>query len=1278
MVEVSPQLAPSPAVSVEPFEPKEYQMVLKDLHLMNGSNSILKGVTFAVENGKLLGILGESGAGKTTLLRLLARKLNETVLNITGQGLLPKEIWFIAQEDVLYEFDTPRRVVAFLHQLLYAEGLEKANEVAGELLKKVHFPTSLADRQIGTMDHGLSVGARRLLNVALALCSKAKVILLDEPTTGLDSTTAANLVSVLKEVCSSLGCTAVCTIHQPSDEALIMFDEIIVMNEGMAYGSTYEAAKESLQSLPASGEEKEEDLQLELQSRAEVLLQATKRHLLPQTTLPVNWTAADDERYCSGDSFKDQLSLLENMYEVPLGRQSWLLLQRFAIRNWENPFALRFRFAIVTILAILIGVCFYDLSFHDPRNIRDIFGVFMAVIGTTFVPIVVSAGFFPAEKPSLLNELSQSKRYDLGPYLICRTLFDMIVALLCSGGAFIIAGMVGIPRLWERFWFSLLLQSFNSDSFGFLLSVRFPPEIAIPALIPTVAFLSVLVGTAVAAPEEKDSGWIFHSLKHLSFFKYGFTALASDQFPFITGSCAPGTDRCSFANSDAAMKAFGLVDPKSFVGSFRLQWIVLVGFLLTQRLGCYLLLRGIVASSKFTYKAATNWDQKKAADEEKRLAAGEASPTVDPVPTPAVTPTTAAQSALVEVPVDPEGGAPLKKSDHLHSFIGSSVKGRYLELQWNIHIIASHSTGMPLIGETTEKILLHPQTGKTVSGEVLGVLGPASCGKTVLLKALCWQLPISGFVKDGSTVDVTCAFDAATDDPFVPGVRFVYQNDAFIPGDTVSSAIKRQLGFAMKEDPKTFDDSVRSILRVMSLSHVADKRADEISGGQMRRLSIACQLAHRPSITLLDEPTSGLDSELALEVIACLRKFARSSNAIVICTLNQPGKRLLPCVDQFLFLAQGHAVFHGSLHEATEHFQLSSEDIAERCLTDVILERLRHVTPPVAPSASPRPTQPTESVGTVFHPRNSPALSRVIRMSPSTAYQSPSGVGPFLTRMRLILQRNAESRLANPVQYFLEQLLKFVAFLLVLAILFIQVKDDYMVNRMGLILVVNAAVGFVAFMTPVILFSRDRVVFERETRAGDYSPLTYQMARWMFESPVEIAFLTVGSVALFYIVGFKGNVGIFIGSHLLCYLSCYGFGSVLAALPFSVSVNGGIGAFMIVVMMLGGDFVVTPHQIDRMKILYACEVFSPVRHGLVLDILNEADASPIGSILMGSLGLNRSIDKWGPCWGMLAGNFLLFRILAILFSWGDVALERWKVGRMYRTSESGSTSANTQ
>ena len=691
-------------------EESTYAMVLDELVLKSGQSPILRGVSIAVPTGRFLGVLGESGAGKTTLLRFIARKLDETVLTIEGRGVLPDEIWYIAQEDVLYEYDTPRRAVTFLHQMLYNSSGEEANAKAEEFLRRVRFPMELVDQHIGSLDGGgLSVGTRRLLNVALALCSEAKVILLDEPTTGLDSTTAANLVSVIRDICHDMNCTAICTIHQPSDEALGFFDEIVVMSEGRAFTTP------DVVPLEESGGEF---------SRAEVLLMMMNQRELEPCVLP-NWSAEERAKYVGEEPIDQQLEKLESAHSIPFLRQFWILLRRFWYRNWDNFFALRFRVLIGIGLQAMIGFCYWQLPYDDPRALRDHLGAYMAVIGTTFVPIVISAGFFPAEKPSLLNEMSQSKRFGLPAYLLGRTLFDLFVATLGSVSIFVFGGMVGVQGNWARLWFTVLLQAFCSDAFGFMLSVRLSPELSISAMIPAVGFLSVLLGTGIVAPLKDGIGWLFHVLKWGSYFKYGYASLAVDQLDLMSGSCIPGTERCNYANAPSALAALSL-ETSGFIDSYGFNWMMLAIFFLLQRFVSYLLLRGLVASAKFSYKAATNWVDKEKADEDRlgkadgateeevstemKAAGVESHDPVDPAtaqssePITQVNPlfpenksATTDEATTVAVEVHPDTPqSPMGKS-----FIGGDEAGPDFELEWNTMIVASKSTGLFSSAEST-------------------------------------------------------------------------------------------------------------------------------------------------------------------------------------------------------------------------------------------------------------------------------------------------------------------------------------------------------------------------------------------------------------------------------------------------------------------------------------------------------------------------------------------------------------------------------------------------
>jgi ABC-type multidrug transport system ATPase subunit len=94
-----------------------------------------------------------------------------------------------------------------------------------------------------------------------------------------------------------------------------------------------------------------------------------------------------------------------------------------------------------------------------------------------------------------------------------------------------------------------------------------------------------------------------------------------------------------------------------------------------------------------------------------------------------------------------------------------------------------------------------------------------------------------------------------------------------------------------------------------------------ISGGEKRRVSIACELVTSPSIIFLDEPTSGLDSYNAYNVIECLVSLARDYNRCVVLTIHQPRSNIYALFDKLLLLAKGRMVYSGpAQQEAIDHF----------------------------------------------------------------------------------------------------------------------------------------------------------------------------------------------------------------------------------------------------------------------------------------------------------------------------------------------------------------------
>lgn len=98
---------------------------------------------------------------------------------------------------------------------------------------------------------------------------------------------------------------------------------------------------------------------------------------------------------------------------------------------------------------------------------------------------------------------------------------------------------------------------------------------------------------------------------------------------------------------------------------------------------------------------------------------------------------------------------------------------------------------------------------------------------------------------------------------------------------------------------------------------IAGRRS--ISGGEKRRVSIACELVTSPSILFLDEPTSGLDAYNALSVIDSLVSLARDYNRTVVFTIHQPRSNIVSLFDQLIVLAQGKLIYSGEADKVTDY-----------------------------------------------------------------------------------------------------------------------------------------------------------------------------------------------------------------------------------------------------------------------------------------------------------------------------------------------------------------------
>ena len=204
-------------------------------------------ISMTVKKGELFGLLGPNGAGKSTLTKMISGRLNPTTgtikvgkYSIKDDSMKVKELLGVVPQDiVLYDYLNARENLAFYGRLYGLSGKTLKNRI-NELLKFTQLDEKAVKRHVSTYSGGM----KRRVNIAAALLHEPQVLLLDEPTAGLDPQNRHALWDII-EVLKKQGKTIVLTTHM-MDEAEELCDRVAIMDQGkiIALGSPSELVKE--------------------------------------------------------------------------------------------------------------------------------------------------------------------------------------------------------------------------------------------------------------------------------------------------------------------------------------------------------------------------------------------------------------------------------------------------------------------------------------------------------------------------------------------------------------------------------------------------------------------------------------------------------------------------------------------------------------------------------------------------------------------------------------------------------------------------------------------------------------------------------------------------------------------------------------------------------------------------------------------------------------------------------------------------------------------------
>lgn len=199
------------------------------------TQTAVEDISFKIDDGEFVCLIGTSGSGKTTIMRMINRMTEPSKgkILIDGEDIMTKnpvqlrrEIGYVIQQIGLLPHMTIYENITLVPALLKWDE-ERKRKVAEELIKKVDLPVEYLEKYPSQ----LSGGQQQRIGVIRALAAEQNIILMDEPFGALDPITRESLQSLIKSIQKELGKTVVFVTHD-MNEAIGLADKILIMDMG--------------------------------------------------------------------------------------------------------------------------------------------------------------------------------------------------------------------------------------------------------------------------------------------------------------------------------------------------------------------------------------------------------------------------------------------------------------------------------------------------------------------------------------------------------------------------------------------------------------------------------------------------------------------------------------------------------------------------------------------------------------------------------------------------------------------------------------------------------------------------------------------------------------------------------------------------------------------------------------------------------------------------------------------------------------------------------------
>ncbi|XP_074084233.1 broad substrate specificity ATP-binding cassette transporter ABCG2 [Macrotis lagotis] len=524
---------------------------------------ILKNVNGIMKPG-LNAILGPTGGGKSSLLDVLAARKDPS--GLSGHVLIngapqPSNFkcnsGYVVQDDVVMGTLTVRENLQFSAALRLPTNMsnQEKNERINRILKELGLE-KVADSKVGTpFSRGVSGGERKRTSIGMELICDPSVLFLDEPTTGLDSSTANAVLLLLKRM-SKQGKTIIFSIHQPRYSIFKLFDSLTLLASGrLIY---HGAAQEALEYFSSSGYSCEPynnpaDFFLDVINgdSSAVLLnreQGTgeaKNAEPAQKDKPIIDELA--ETYINSTYFKETKAELETLSrglqkmkttafsEITYITSFCHQLKWVSKRSFKNllrsPQASIAQVIITTFLGLVVGAIFYGLK-NDPTGIQNRAGVLFFLTNNQCFSSVSAVELLVVEKKLFIHEYV-SGYYRVSSYFFAKVLSDLLPMRVLPSIIFtcITYFMLGLKPTAEAFFimmFTLMMVAYTASSMALAIAAG-QSVVSVANILMTISFVFMMIFAGLLVNLQTVEPWLSW-LQYFSIPRYGYTALQHNEF----------------------------------------------------------------------------------------------------------------------------------------------------------------------------------------------------------------------------------------------------------------------------------------------------------------------------------------------------------------------------------------------------------------------------------------------------------------------------------------------------------------------------------------------------------------------------------------------------------------------------------------------------------------------------------------------------------------------------------------------------------------------------